>query len=204
MEPNLAVLHYNPFMLNHHLQVHGEVAAWEADVLQKGIHEPVVLSVGDFVGEAALAGLERRGLPPESPVSAAAITFCEVHVLSRKDAISLLDSLKADERGEWTKLAAYHAEGLPFSEAEFKSKRSSELDVEVAEAEDYQDILTPRSSTKVDDAQAETIEKLHEELNLEREWRIRETELRQSIERTCSRLQEKVNKLEIELTRAQS
>ena len=42
-------------MLNHHLQVHGEVAAWEADVLQKGIHEPVVLSVGDFVGEAALA-----------------------------------------------------------------------------------------------------------------------------------------------------
>lgn len=76
------------------------------------MNEPVTLTRGDYVGQTALVGLESRGPPPESPVNAASLSFCDVFVLTRKAAIGLLSTLSPELRREWLSVTSRHAEGV--------------------------------------------------------------------------------------------
>mmetsp|Transcript_9589 Transcript_9589/g.15392 ORF Transcript_9589/g.15392 Transcript_9589/m.15392 type:complete len:345 (+) Transcript_9589:1532-2566(+) len=90
--------------------VHGEIEMWAFEGLEiEHVNDPITISSGDYVGQAALVELESRGPPQASPIHAASLTFCDVFKLTREAAIGLLDTLKEPERSEWLLVAAEHA-----------------------------------------------------------------------------------------------
>lgn len=78
----------------------------------EGVNEPISFSGGDYVGQTALVGLENRGPPPESPINAASLSFCDMFVLTRKAAIGLLSTLNPELRREWLSVTSHHAENI--------------------------------------------------------------------------------------------
>mmetsp|Transcript_9583 Transcript_9583/g.15371 ORF Transcript_9583/g.15371 Transcript_9583/m.15371 type:complete len:266 (+) Transcript_9583:1532-2329(+) len=79
--------------------VHGEIEMWAFEGLEiEHVNDPITISSGDYVGQAALVELESRGPPQASPIHAASLTFCDVFKLTREAAIGLLDTLKEPER----------------------------------------------------------------------------------------------------------
>ena len=105
LAPGEVFIRYNETARNLYFISEGEVECWEGDELgleKRG--EAVILTRGDYIGEASLSGLGRRTIGGQSKISATALCFCEVLVLSRERAKKLLENLPSVVRREFEDL----------------------------------------------------------------------------------------------------
>jgi hypothetical protein len=119
----------------------------------------VTLFGGDYVGAAAVKDIATGSPPPTNEENAASISFCEVFVLARRDAIGLLHSLSPELRKEWISVTSHHAEGVihggvsgtVMDDEEVGLTRESDLQVESGVHEISEDVGFDTLREKLDE-----------------------------------------------------
>ena len=165
LAPGEVFIRYNETAKNLYFISEGEVECWEGDELgleKRG--EAVILTRGDYIGEAALNGLGRRTIGGQSKVSATALCFCEVLVLRREKAKKLLDNLPSVVRREFEDLVRKISGGGIGDENEVLNRGGGQGGIT---AQEYERVI---EELMVERTKREELEqRLHNQINPQRE-----------------------------------
>ena len=165
LAPGEVFIRYNETAKNLYFISEGEVECWEGDELgleKRG--EAVILTRGDYIGEAALNGLGRRTIGGQSKVSATALCFCEVLVLRREKAKKLLDNLPSVVRREFEDLVRKISGGGIGDENEVLNRGGGQGGITAQEYERVvEELMVERTKRE------ELEQRLHNQINPQRE-----------------------------------